>query len=208
MTKNHRSPAFKASNRTERKAQRLNLQVQTAIQQQELEQEQERVVQEYQATLHDRIAELEAQNASLSKSSKKNAKKTARKRARRATLETGDRQVVHASGSCEMSDADILDQTELLEEVESGMSPAIDDQLEAHNFAQRALRFIQDVEVNSASTLTPRSASSLVSSSEQNNEGTQESQGAPNQSPPSLFGAQTEPTNIRAIYRTGETSTE
>jgi hypothetical protein len=161
----------------------MEQQAQLELDQQELEQERRNMEQVYQATLQDRIAELEAQNVSLTMSAK-SAKRAARKRARRAAAEADESRVVHASRSCEVSDSDVRDQVDLIQRMGPGMSPAIDAQLAAHEFAQRALDFAQAtdaIEVNSVSTSTPRSASEgAQNSNAHNREGAENPEGAPN----------------------------
>jgi hypothetical protein len=76
-----------------------------------------------------------------------------------------------------------------------GVSPAIDAQLAAHEFAQRALDFVQAIEVNSSSTSTPHSLAS--------SERAQNPEGALNQNPTSFIAASgAEPTNRRATSAT------
>jgi hypothetical protein len=124
------------ANRTARKAAKAARQAQAQ------EQEQEQVSQE-QAALQLRFDLLQAENAKLAKTLKN--KKKALKRIRASKSGEGSPtdtkvQVVHASGSCDEDDEDVVSKHDFLEGSEPGTSEVIDAERATHAAAQAALQ--------------------------------------------------------------------
>jgi hypothetical protein len=124
------------ANRTARKAAKAARQAQVQ------EQVQEQVSQE-QAALQLRFDLLQAENAKLAKTLK--IKKKALKRIRASRSGEGSPtgtnvQVVHASGSCDEDDEDVVSKHDFLEGSEPGTSEIIDAERATHAAAQAALQ--------------------------------------------------------------------
>jgi hypothetical protein len=129
------------ANRTARKAAKA------AKQLQEQEQEQAQASRE-QAALQLRFDQLEAENARISKSLRNKKKALKRARASRSDGTSLDgsigetparSQVVHASGSCEEEDEDVVSKHQFLNSTETGTDDKIDAERAIHAAAQAAL---------------------------------------------------------------------
>ena len=118
-------------------------------------------VQADQADLQALYAQLEEENNLLKKQAKNKKKATKRKLLRNSGIT-----VVHASAECEEQDEDVLVKHQFLEGTLPGTSASLDEELQVHLFAQKALGMESSVPSSSSSSSSQSSQSSSSSQCE------------------------------------------